>query len=356
LGLSKSILLSFGKGIAMQLRSGSQESSPVISLDKVSRYFGNVIAVDELSLDVRAGEIFGVLGHNGAGKTTTVRLINGILASTSGAIRVLGLDPLTEGPQLRYRTGVLTETPSLDERLTARENLMFFAALYGVSSGDVARRVGEMLETFELSNRADEKVGGYSKGMKQRLALARSLLHRPDLLFLDEPAAGLDPVATRDLHELILRLSRQEKRTIFLCTHNLDEAQRLCDRVAVLEQGRLIAVGTPSELGRQLGGALNLDLEVARLHAYTALSVLGQFTNLTVTPQQEGVFTVGGILHDQIPAVVSALVKAAVPVYRVALQEPTLEDVYFALHGSSAERKIGLYRRRANPAEEKVAP
>lgn len=314
------------------------DNSPVIQMEGVSRHFGDVVAVDELSLSVRAGEIFGVLGHNGAGKTTTVRLLNGILAPTGGIMRVLGLDPVVDGPQLRHRTGALTETPSLDERLTARENLVFFATLYGVDVNEIARRVGEMLETFELSNRAEEKVGGYSKGMKQRLALARALIHRPDLLFLDEPAAALDPVATRQLHELILRLSHYEKRTIFLCTHNLDEAQRLCDRVAVLEHGRLVAIGTPAELGRQLGDAFQLDLEVSPLHLSVALSILKEFPNLVATPDQEGEILVGGAQREQIPAIVAALTKASVPIYRVALQEPSLEDVYFALHGASTGR------------------
>ncbi|MBX3000853.1 MAG: ABC transporter ATP-binding protein [Caldilineaceae bacterium] len=314
------------------------ENSPVIQMDGVSRRFGDVIAVDELSIQVRAGEIFGVLGHNGAGKTTTVRLLNGVLTPTGGVMRVLGLNPIEDGPQLRRRTGVLTETPSLDERLSARENLIFFATLYGVDTPDIARRVGEMLETFELSDRANEKVGGYSKGMKQRLALARSLIHRPDLLFLDEPAAALDPVATRQLHGLIRRLSHYEKRTIFLCTHNLDEAQRLCDRVAVLEHGRLVAIGTPAELGRQLGSAVQLDLEVSPIHMAVALSILKEFPNLVATPDQEGEIEVSGAQREQIPALVAALAKASVPIYRVALQEPSLEDVYFALHGASTGR------------------
>jgi ABC-2 type transport system ATP-binding protein len=207
-----------------------------------------------------------------------------------------------------------------------------------VDTPDIARRVGEMLETFELSDRATEKVGGYSKGMKQRLALARSLIHRPDLLFLDEPAAALDPVATRQLHELIRRLSHYEKRTVFLCTHNLDEAQRLCDRVAVLEHGRLVAIGTPAELGRQLGSAVQLDLEVSPIHMAVALSILKEFPNLVATPDQEGEIAVGGAQREQIPAIVAALAKASVPIYRVALQEPSLEDVYFALHGTSTGR------------------
>src|SRR5690349_4450916 len=162
-------------------------SVPVIQTSSLSRRFGEKNAVDELTLEVQAGEIFGFLGHNGAGKTTTVRLLNGVLEPTTGHAKVLGLDPQTDGPALRARTGVLTETPSLDERLTARENLSFYSELYNVPRGQVVDRVDSLLAEFELTERADEKVGGYSKGMKQRLALARALLHKPEVLFLDEP-------------------------------------------------------------------------------------------------------------------------------------------------------------------------
>src|SRR5512134_3368340 len=146
-------------------------TSPVIQISSLSRRFGETNAVDQLTLDVQAGEIFGFLGHNGAGKTTTVRLLNGVIEPTSGNARVLGLDPQADGPALRARTGVLTETPSLDERLSARDNLSFYAVLYNVPDADVKQRVQSMLEEFDLADRADDKVGGYSKGMKQRLAL-----------------------------------------------------------------------------------------------------------------------------------------------------------------------------------------
>jgi ABC-2 type transport system ATP-binding protein len=207
-------------------------SSPVIQISSLSRRFGEKTAVDHLTFEVQAGEIFGFLGHNGAGKTTTVRLLNGVLEPTSGEARVLGLNPQTEGPALRARTGVLTETPSLDERLSARDNLSIYADLYSIPRGKVAGRVNSLLTEFELADRADEKVAGYSKGMKQRLALARALLHQPEVLFLDEPTSGLDPVAARHVHTLAENLARREGCTVLLCTHNLLEAQKLCDRVA----------------------------------------------------------------------------------------------------------------------------
>lgn len=312
-------------------------SAPVIEITALSRRFGEKNAVDDLTLEVHSGEIFGFLGHNGAGKTTTVRLLNGVLDATSGQSKVLGLDPQTEGPALRARTGVLTETPSLDERLTARDNLTFYADLYNVPPADVPSRVNVLLTEFELDERADEKVGGYSKGMKQRLALARALLHKPEMLFLDEPTAALDPVAARHVHTLVENLARREGCTVFLCTHNLVEAQKLCDRVAVMEQGRLVALGTPLELTRQYVRRLDVDLEVDPCQTELAVKLLQQLTQLVISaPKREkDVLTMTLSGHEAIPEVLSILIQNSVRVYRLAPQEANLEEVYFALHGGA---------------------
>jgi ABC-2 type transport system ATP-binding protein len=306
---------------------------PVIVADGLTRRFGEVLAVDHLTLEVYPGEVFGFLGHNGAGKTTTVRLLNGLLTADDGQVQVLGFQPVTDGPALRRRTGVLTETPSLDERLTGRENLEIYADLYGVPRAEVPPRVEALLESFELADRADEKVSGYSKGMKQRLALARALLHQPELLFLDEPTSGLDPVAARHVHELIVQLSREERHTVFLCTHNLIEAQNLCDRVAVLEHGRLVALGTPHELAQQLGGSQRLEIEIAPEGLAAALGVVKDHLGIVEPAHEDGTITLTGIGREATPGLVAALVGAGVRIYRVAPQEPSLEDVYFALHG-----------------------
>jgi ABC-2 type transport system ATP-binding protein len=312
-------------------------SSPVIQISSLTRRFGEMNAVDQLTLEVQAGEIFGFLGHNGAGKTTTVRLLNGVLEPTSGGARVLGLDPQVEGPALRAKTGVLTETPSLDERLTARDNLSIYADLYDVPRTDVHDRVNALLKEFELADRADERVGGYSKGMKQRLALARALLHKPELLFLDEPTSSLDPVAARHVHSLVENLARREGCTVFLCTHNLVEAQRLCDRVAVMEQGQLVALGTPADLTRQYVKRLDVDLEVDPVQMDSALQILQELPNLVVgAPQQEkDVLTLTLSGREAIPELLSVLVQKGLHIYRLAPQEADLEEVYFALHGGT---------------------
>jgi len=312
-------------------------TSPVIQISSLTRRFGEKNAVDELTLDVHAGEIFGFLGHNGAGKTTTVRLLNGVIEPTSGNARVLGLDPQAEGPALRARTGVLTETPSLDERLTARDNLSFYAVLYNVPDADVKQRVQAMLEEFDLADRADEKVGGYSKGMKQRLALARALLHKPEVLFLDEPTAALDPVATRAVNELVENLARREGCTVFICTHNLVEAQRMCDRVAVMEHGKLVALGTPEELTRQYVKRLDVDLEVDPAQTELALRAIRNLPQLVISPvkQEKDLLTMTLAGRAAIPELVSALYQQGLRIYRLAPQEANLEEVYFALNGDT---------------------
>ena len=312
-------------------------STPVIQISSLSRRFGEKNAVDHLTLDVQAGEIFGFLGHNGAGKTTTVRLLNGVLEPTSGEACVLGLSPQADGPAVRAQTGVLTETPSLDERLTARDNLSFYADLYNVPRLEVPGRVNSLLTEFELADRADEKVGGYSKGMKQRLALARALLHRPQVLFLDEPTAALDPVATRHVHTLVENLARREGCTVFLCTHNLVEAQKLCDRVAVMEHGRMVALGTPSELTRRYVKRLDVDLEVDLIQIDLALQTLQELPQLVVSsPKREKellTMTLAG--REAIPELLSILMQKGLRVYRIAPQEANLEEVYFTLNGGT---------------------
>jgi len=311
--------------------------TPAIITRSLTRRFGELTAVDNLAIEVGQGEIFGFLGHNGAGKTTTIRLLNGVLEPSGGSIQVLGLDPMHQGPQLRRRTGVLTENPSLDERMTARENLTFYANLYDVPVDRVKPRIEELLETFELQERADEKVGGYSKGMKQRLALVRSLIHEPELIFLDEPTSGLDPIASKGVRDLIRHMSQEEGRTIFLCTHNLVEAQRLCTRVAVLEHGKLLAIGTPGELGERFGHRQRLEVEIDPATRALALEKLNQMEGIYEIAEENGVVSFGGGAHARVPEIVASLVAAGVRIHRVTPQEPSLEDVYFALHGEQTE-------------------
>jgi ABC-2 type transport system ATP-binding protein len=307
---------------------------PVIIVNQLTRRFNGTAAVNNLSLEVHAGEIFGFLGHNGAGKTTTVRLLNGVIEPNSGSMRVLGLDPQADGQALRARTGVLTETPSMDERLTAWDNLSIYADLYGVPYAEVRQRIVELLTEFDLADRAQEKVAGYSKGMKQRLALARALLHKPELLFLDEATSGLDPIAAHHVNELIERMARRENRTVFLCTHNLVEAQKLCDRVAVLEHGQLVALGTPAELTRQYVRRLDVEIEVSEDQVPATLNVLKSLPELVAgdPSKPNGALVVSINQRESIPDVLNCLVQNQIRVYRMTPREVNLEQVYFTLH------------------------
>ena len=315
-------------------------NTSVISIDKLTRNFKETVAVDNLSLEVHAGEIFGFLGHNGAGKTTTVRLLNGVIEPTSGSMRVLDLDPQADGPALRARTGVLTETPSMDERLTAWDNLSIYADLYAVPKAAVKPRVQELLTEFDLADRAQEKVGGYSKGMKQRLALARALLHKPELIFLDEATSGLDPVSAHHVNGLIERMARREGCTVFMCTHNLVEAQRLCDRVAILEHGRLVALGTAAELSSKYVRRLDVEMEISAEQIEAAREVLHSLPEhvLGEPSKPNGALVVTLNRRESIPVVLASLVQNHIRVYRMAPQEANLEQVYFTLH----EEKEGV--------------
>lgn len=309
--------------------------STVIDVKHLTRRFGEKVAVNDLSIEVQAGEVFGFLGHNGAGKTTTVRMLNGVLEAHGGSISVLGMDPLADGPALRAHTGVLTESAALELRLTARDNLLIYADLFGVPREKVHSRTDELLNMFELNDVADQYAETFSTGMRQRLALARTLLHDPEVIFLDEPTSGLDPVAAHQVHELITNLTATKSHTVFLCTHNLVEAQKLCDRVGVMEHGRLVAIGTPTELIQQYVTRLDVDLETAPEQSDAALQVLSNASSWT-WGQPRGVngnltLTVTG--REAIPELLNLLVQNHICVYRMAAHQPTLEDVYFAMHG-----------------------
>ena len=222
----------------------------MIVTEGLGKRFGELQAVENLSLRVNAGEVFGFLGPNGAGKTTTVRMLSAPIGPTSGKAWVAGCEVGRQDGELRRKVGILTELPGLYDRLSAERNLEFFARLYEVA--DVAGQVERYLRLLGLWDRRHEPVGGFSKGMRQKLAIARAMLHEPQVVFLDEPTSALDPEAARLVREFVAEL-KHEGRAIFLCTHNLDEADRLCDRVAVFRT-RLLALDTPAALRRQLFG------------------------------------------------------------------------------------------------------
>jgi ABC-2 type transport system ATP-binding protein len=308
-------------------------TAPVLEARHLTRRFGEVTALDDVSFAIPAGQVVGLLGHNGAGKTTTIRVLNGLLGATDGEVRTLGLDPRDHGPQVRARTGVLTETPSLDDRMTAREAMRFWAELWGVPRDAVTGRVSELIERFELTERAGDRIGGYSRGMRQRLALARTLLHDPPVLFLDEPTAALDPIAAMNVRGLVRSLAATHERTILICTHNLGEAQELCDRVVILRRGRIVADGTPSQVAGAAALRVRLELEVDPEHLGVAIRLAAEAAGGEPEAAADGRLAVAGIPREAVPGLVARLVEGGASVYRVTPAEPTLEEAYVALYG-----------------------
>lgn len=228
----------------------------MIESQNLTREFGKLRAVDNLSFSVGPGEIFGFLGPNGAGKTTTIRMLTGQLRPTSGSARVAGCDVVDERQQLKPNIGVVFEIQNIYERLSARDNLLFAARLYGVRKA----RVNDILARVGLADRARERVKNYSNGMRQRLLIARALLHEPQVLFLDEPTRGLDPNVAREIRAFVIDLAKQGV-TVFLTTHYMEEADQLSDRVAIVDEGRIVALGTPAQLKAQHGNGEMVTLE-----------------------------------------------------------------------------------------------
>ncbi len=317
--------------------------SAAIETSDLTRSFPSGVALDGLTLSVDQGEVLALLGPNGAGKTTTVRLLNGILTPDRGRAAVLGLDPAVDGAAVRRRTGVLTEHAGLDERLTARENLELTARMRGLDRAWAARRTTDLLERFGMADRADLPVQGTSTGQRKRLALARALLHDPDVLFLDEPTSGLDPAATRDVIDMIGALATEHGRTVILCTHFLGEAGRLADRMAVLHRGTLHAFGRPEDIAAELWQGVDADLDLGGpIDDVTSDAVRALPGVVAVATVPLGA-AIRLARRDDLPAVVKAVVDRGLPVYGATAKNPSLEDVYFAVEAriAAAEGRTG---------------
>jgi ABC-2 type transport system ATP-binding protein len=229
-------------------------SEPIIHTEHLSRSFGAVKAVDDLSLEVSPGIVFGFLGPNGAGKTTTIHLLLGLLEPTQGKARVMGFDTRSQADEIRTKSGALLEFSGLYERMSAEDNLDLYGRIYHMPGPERKARAKELLTHLDLWDRRKDKVGKWSRGMKQKLAVARALFHHPPLIFLDEPTAGFDPVAAATLHADLASLVSREGVTVFLNTHNLTEAEKLCAQVGIIRNGKLITIGNPDDLRSRKGG------------------------------------------------------------------------------------------------------
>ena len=295
--------------------------------------FNGLTAVENLSFSVEEGEIFGLLGPNGAGKTTTIRILSALISPSSGTATIGGYDVQEDALKVRELIGVLTESPSLYGRLTAMENMEFFAKAYGVTDKSTREaRIRELLEFFQLWDRRGDPVGQYSKGMKQKLAIARALIHSPEILYLDEPTSGLDPRSSKDIRDLMMTLTENNHQTILLSTHRLEDAEKLCDRVMIINKGRPITIASPRDLRSRFSsgqevkvGVINLDDDLVEL-----VRRLPSVVNLTVNNEENSLSVSLGDEKDT-PSLVRALVLHGAGVRFVKPLETSLEEAYLEL-------------------------
>ena len=309
-----------------------------VQASELQRTFGSVTAVDGLSFEVDEGEVFGLLGSNGAGKTTTIRILACLLSPTGGTAKVCGFTVTDEPERVRERIGLLTENPCLYERLTALENLDFFAKAYGVSSETERRqRIRKVLDFFELWDRRADKVACFSKGMKQKLAIARALVHGPPVLLLDEPTAGLDPKSAKEVRDTITQLSRDEGCAVLLCTHRLEDAERLCKKAIIVNKGRSIAYGSPESLREKISGLPVVEVVMMKGDERVAESVRRIVSSEAVKEDGARLLVTVDDVELIVPEIVRAIVQAGGLVLSVRVLKPSLEETYLKLIEEAGE-------------------
>lgn len=321
-------------------------TGPAVKVDALTKDYKGFVAVDHIVFEVKTGEIFGFLGPNGAGKTTTVRMLCTLTRPSSGRAWVAGCDILSEQSLVRRAIGVIFQDPSLDDRLTARENLKFHGLIYRVPKGELNRRIVEALEWMELAERADELVRNFSGGMKRRLEIARALLHTPKVLFLDEPTLGLDPQTCSRIWGRLLELRQVWNMTLFLTTHYMDEVE-YCDRIAIIDHGKIIALDTPANLKAQLQG--DCVILITGDNNRAAFEIRERY-HLNPTVEKGGVRFEVTNGAEFIPRLIKEI---SVPVVSVSVHQPTLDDVFLKLTGreirdeeASSHEKLRVQMRR----------
>lgn len=306
--------------------------SPIIQTQRLTKRFGDLIAIDELDLEIAPGELFGLLGPNGAGKTTLISILATILPATSGTASVCGFDAWKDQHAVRRAIGIVFQDPSLDEELTGEENLDFHGRLYGLDSRTRTKQVDEVLSLVDLRDRRRDLVKTYSGGMRRRLEIARGLMHRPKVLFLDEPTLGLDPQTRRKIWTYIRGLKESYGMTIILTTHYMDEADQLCSRIAIIDRGSVVALDSPSNLKASLGGDL-VELEISEI-SQKFLQELEQSDQVSRIKSQDGRLILT-VTHGEsfVPRVFETAQALGTEISSVSVRKPNLEDVFIKLTG-----------------------
>ena len=314
-----------------------------IKVDNLTRKFNSFTAVDNISFVVNSGELFGLLGPNGAGKTTIINMLATLLKPTSGNAEVAGFDVGTYRDDVRNSIGVVFQETALDNRLTGKENLEFHSVMYGLSKEVRNARIKEVLAVVELTDKADILVEKYSGGMKRRLEIARGLIHRPKVLFLDEPSLGLDTQTRRHIWEYIKKLNKDENVTIILTTHYMDEADFLCERVAIVDNGKIVALDTPTNLKDSLGGdVISLEMQDCKNKEKSDQACADFEADLKTCDWLKGIDKHDGILdlkvknaERHIPEIFSIAERRGVAINSVNLRKPSLEDVFLKFTGKT---------------------
>ena len=317
-----------------------RDAGLAIEAQGLVKHFGDIHAVNGIDLQVRPGQVFGFLGQNGSGKSTTVRMLTTLLRPTAGEASVAGFDVLTQDRQVRRAVGVALQDAGLDILQTGRELLRLQSRLYNVPRGQIEDRVAHLLDVVDLTEDADRRIGGYSGGMQRRLDLASALVHSPSIIFLDEPTTGLDPVSRQNLWEYIQRLNREDRVTFFLTTQYLEEADQLCDEIAILDAGEIVQQGTPDELKATVSAdVIYVQVEGDERAQQQAVSALLPLPNVEDAQWDfnEGiaVYTKSG--HDTLPRVVRSLDDEGLPFSGLRLARATLDDVFFKATGHRIE-------------------
>jgi ABC-2 type transport system ATP-binding protein len=297
-----------------------------IRLEGLSKQLGEREVLRKVSFTVQQGDVFGYLGPNGAGKTTTIRILLGLLQPTSGKATILGEDVSRD--EARRKVGFVLESDGLYDNKTAWENLWYYARIYGMA--EPAERIDRILHLVELQDRARDKVGTYSKGMRQRLALARAMTHNPELLVLDEPTAGVDPSGQIEVREVILNMASKEGKTVFLSSHNLDEVQRICNRIALVDRGEIKLYGELEQLRRERGGN-RVEIETTAAIAEPLLAELKSLSHLGLQGRKGKILTFVPQKGVRVPDIVSLLVGKGVEIEGANKKEASLEEIYSAI-------------------------
>ncbi len=326
-------------------------SGSMIKVEHLTKKFGEFAAVDDVSFEVQKGEVFGLLGPNGAGKSTTLRILSTLARPTSGRAAISGYDVVKHDTQVRQLIGIVSEKMIMYDRLTARENLWFFGSLFEIPKDVLNRRIDELLELVQLTKFKDAQVGTFSTGMRQRMNVVRALLNMPQVLFLDEPTLGLDPQSSVEIREFVKKLNRENRTTIIVTTHTMVDADMLCDRIGIIDHGKVVALDTPSNLKRLISGGGNtvLKLDISNLtpDLVEGLKMLDCVQSVSQDNSTHVRIIARG--DDSFDNVIDAVRRKGGRIASIENLQPTLEDVFLHITGhevrDSADQKIPLPRR-----------